>query len=67
MVGTFDTFVKEINSKIDTIKERKKTEINLRRIAAERSLTMATGAFGDGIEYVRESVEMKAGIDQEEL
>ena len=25
---------------------------------------MATGAFGDGITYVRESVEMKAGLDQ---
>ena len=25
---------------------------------------MATGAFGDGIKYVRESVEMKAGMDQ---
>ena len=63
MVGTFDTFVKSINNKIDTIKEKKKEEINLRRIAAERSLTMATGAFGDGIEYVRESVELKASID----
>ena len=63
MTGTFDTFVKTINTKIDTIKEKKKEEINLRRIAAERSLTMATGAFGDGIEYVRESVELKASID----
>lgn len=25
---------------------------------------MATGAFGDGIKYVRESVEIKAGMDQ---
>lgn len=34
MVGTFDTFVDAINTKISTIKERKKEEINLRRIAA---------------------------------
>lgn len=63
MVGTFDTFVGSINEKMDTIKEKKKTEVFLRRTAAERSLTMATSAFGDGIEYIRESVEMKAGID----
>jgi hypothetical protein len=63
MVGTFDTFVEQVEEKLEKIKEKKKKEIELKRIAAERSLTMATTAFGDGIEYVRESVEMKAGLD----
>lgn len=63
MVGTFDSFVDGINTKMETIKEKKKEEIFLRRTAAERSLTMATRAFGEGITYIRESVEMKAGLD----
>ena len=49
MVGTFDTFVDNVNTRMETIKDEKKEEITLRRIAAQRSLTMATGAFGDGI------------------
>jgi hypothetical protein len=67
MVGTFDTFVDTINEKMETMKKKKKVEIELKRIAAERSLTMATTAFGDGIEYVRESVEMKASLDQDKI
>ena len=67
MVGTFDTFVEKINEKMAALKEKKKKEIELKRLAAERSLTMATTAFGDGIEYVRESVEMKAGLDQDKI
>jgi hypothetical protein len=67
MVGTFDTFVSKVNKKMKHLKEEKKKELELKRIAAERSLTMATTAFGDGIEYVRDSVEMKAGLDQEKI
>ena len=33
----------------------------------EQSLSMATNAFGEGIEFVRGSVEMKAMTDQEKL
>ena len=46
------------------LKEQEKARLTVKRLTAERSLTMATGAFGDGIKYVRESVEMKAGMDQ---
>jgi hypothetical protein len=64
MVGQFDSFVGQMNEKINHLKEHKKKDVTLRRTAAERSLTMATTAFGDGIEYVRESVETKAMNDQ---
>ena len=60
MTGTFDSWTEQIMSNINDLKEHKKEDIDLRRRAAERSLTMATDAFGEGIEFVRESVEMKA-------
>ena len=34
MVGTFDTFVDNVNTRMETIKDEKKEEITLRRIAA---------------------------------
>lgn len=49
------------------MKNNKKEELDLRRRAAEHSLTIATGAFGDGIEFVRGSVEAKAMSDQDTL
>lgn len=67
MTGTFDTFTKQVNDKIDNLKESKKGEVDIRRRASERSLTMATAAFGEGIEFIRESVEMKAMADQDDI
>ena len=64
LVGTFSTFVDKVNGKMARLKEQEKARLTVKRLTAERSLTMATGAFGDGIKYVRESVEMKAGMDQ---
>jgi hypothetical protein len=67
MTGTFDSWTKQIMGNINELKEKKKEEIDLRRRAMEHSLTMATDAFGEGIEFVRGSVEMKAMNDQEKL
>jgi hypothetical protein len=67
MAGTYDAFVEALTDKMNEFKADKKETITLRRQAAERSLTMATNAFGDGIEFVRESVEMKAMNDQETI
>ena len=67
MTGTFDSWTEQIMGNINDLKERKKEEIDLRRRAMEHSLTMATDAFGEGIEFVRGSVEMKAMNDQEKL
>lgn len=64
LVGTFSTFVDKVNNKMAVLKEQEKARLTVKRLTAERSLTMATGAFGDGIKYVRESVEIKAGMDQ---
>jgi len=67
MTGTFDSWSTQIMEKITDLKEDKKEAIDLRRRAAEHSLTMASNAFGEGIEFVRGSVEMKAMIDQENI
>ena len=67
MTGTFDSWTEQIMGNINDLKEQKKEEIDLRRRAMEHSLTMATEAFGEGIEFVRGSVEMKAMNDQEKL
>ena len=67
LVGTFSTFVDKVNNKMAVLKEQEKARLTVKRLTAERSLTMATGAFGDGIKYVRESVEMKAGMDQDAI
>ena len=63
MTGTFDGFTTEINTRIKALKEDEKYKVTLTVTAAERSLTMATTAFGEGIEYVNDSVKMKAGLD----
>ena len=67
MTGTFDTFTTTINGKINELKKTKKAQVDLRRRASERSLSMATQAFGEGIEYVRESVEAKAMNDARDI
>ena len=67
MTGTFDGWTSQINERIETMKDRKKKELDLKRRAAQRSLTMATNAFGEGIEFVRETVEMKAMSDQQKI
>ena len=67
MTGTFDTFTRQINDNINSLKEMKKKEVDIRRRASERSLTMATQAFGDGIEFIRDSVEMKAMGDMDTI
>ena len=64
LVGTFETFVTTVNTKMATLKDVEKNKLTIKRLTAERSLTMSTGAFGDGIKFVRESVEMKAMTDQ---
>ena len=64
LVGTFETFVTTVNEKMATLKDVEKNKLTIKRLTAERSLTMSTGAFGDGIKFVRESVEMKAMTDQ---
>ena len=64
LVGTFETFVTTVNAKMATLKDTEKNKLTIKRLTAERSLTMSTGAFGDGIKFVRESVEMKAMTDQ---
>ena len=64
LVGTFETFVTTVNAKMATLKDVEKNKLTIKRLTAERSLTMSTGAFGDGIKFVRESVEMKAMTDQ---
>lgn len=67
MAGTYDSFVESLTQKMNDFKADKSEMITLRREAAEQSLTMATNAFGDGIEFVRESVEMKAMNDAETI
>jgi hypothetical protein len=48
---------------INTLKDEKKDAIDLRRRAAEDTLTLASKAFMDGIAFIRESVEDKADND----
>ena len=67
MTGQFDAWSTTIMEKITDLKEDKKEDIDLRRRAAEHSLTMASNSFGEGIEFVRGSVEMKAVADQEKI
>ena len=67
MTGTFDTFTRQVNENINSLKENKKKEVDIRRRASERSLTMATQAFGEGIEFIRDSVEMKAEGDMDTI
>lgn len=67
MTGQFDAWSTTIVKKITDLKEDKKEDIDLRRRAAEHSLTMASNSFGEGIEFVRGSVEMKAGTDQTKI
>lgn len=64
LVGTFETFVTTVNTKMATLKDVEKNKLTIKRLTAERSLTMSTGAFGDGIKFVRDSVEMKAEADK---
>ena len=63
MTGSFDSFVGWVNMNINTLKDEKKAEIDLRRRAAEDTLTLASKAFMDGISFIRESVEDKADND----
>jgi hypothetical protein len=63
MTGSFDSFVGWVNMNINTMKDEKKAEIDLRRRAAEDTLTLASKAFMDGIAFIRESVEDKADND----
>jgi hypothetical protein len=63
MTGSFDAFVGWINMNINTLKETKKAEIELRRQAAADTLTLAASAFGNGITFIRESMEDKATND----
>lgn len=63
MTGSFDAFVGWINMHINTLKETKKAEIELRRQAAADTLTLAASAFGNGITFIRESMEEKAKND----
>jgi hypothetical protein len=67
MTGSFDSFVGWVNMNINTLKEEKKGEIDLRRRAAEDTLTLASKAFMDGIAFIRESVEDKADNDCENM
>ena len=67
MTGTFDGFKKKILENIEKLKDKKKEDIDLTRRAAQQSLTLATDAFGDGIEFVRGGVELKAQADQDKL
>jgi len=67
MTGQFDSWSDIMMKKITDLKEDKKEDIDLRRRAAEHSLSMASNSFGDGIEFVRGSVEMKAVADQEKI
>jgi len=67
MTGTYDTWLDGINEAIDEKKETNKETIELKVTAAERSLTMATNAFGEGIKLVRESIEMKAQTDMDNI
>jgi hypothetical protein len=67
MTGTFDTWSESIMEMITDLKEHEKERIDLRRRAAEHSLTIASDSFGEGIEFVRGSVEMKAMLDQEKI
>jgi hypothetical protein len=63
MTGSFDSFVGWVNMNINTLKDEKKDAIDLRRRAAEDTLTLASKAFMDGISFIRESVEDKADND----
>ena len=63
MTGSFDSFVGWVNMNINTLKDEKKADIDLRRRAAEDTLTLASKAFMDGISFIRESVEDKADND----
>ena len=45
------------------IKDTEKNRLSIKRLTAERSLTMATGAFKDGIEFIRTATETKAMDD----
>ena len=67
MTGSFDSFVGWVNMNINTLKDEKKGEIDLRRRAAEDTLTLASKAFMDGIAFIRESVEDKADNDCENM
>ena len=67
MTGQFDSWSKTMMEKITDLKEDKKEDIDLRRRAAEHSLSMASNSFGEGIEFVRGSVEMKAVNDQQKI
>jgi hypothetical protein len=67
LAGTYDTFVEKLMEKMQTFKSEKKVQLTRRREAAEIALSQATNAFGDGIEFVRESIEMKAMNDQDTI